>query len=219
MCIHPDKPGYATELVKTVFEGSNYSVSIEIFPWSRSIKMVRAGEAQALLAPAKSEAPDLLYPSEELGVQKMCIWTRPDSLWEYKGLDSLKGLQIGSAYDVSIEILNKYIKAHEEQFQLMPFNDAYIKKSLKKLEYHRIDAFVLTHNFAMFELNALKARHKVRLAGCLSNEKFYLAFSPNKHAKLSVEKIMTFFDKRIREIRKSGQLDSILQTYGLKDWK
>ena len=219
ICITPDKPGYVVELVEEAFKGSAFQVEFEILPWSRSIKMVEAGEAQGILAPTKSEAPNLLYPKQELGVQKMCLWARPDTKWEYKGIESLKGLQIGSAYDVSIEILNDYIKENKEQFQLIPFNDSYIKKSLKKLEYHRMDAFVLTHNFAMYEFNALNARHKVRLAGCLSFEKFYLAFSSQKHLRPTVKKAMKYFDEKIVEVRKSGRLEKIMNRYGLKDWK
>lgn len=67
ICPGQTKAGYVTDTVKKVFEGGPYQLSIKQYPWSRAILLVRTGKAHALLAPAKAEAPDLVFPVNEIG--------------------------------------------------------------------------------------------------------------------------------------------------------
>ena len=63
ICINEESPGYTVELIKKIFQNSEYTVNIDIFPWTRAIKYVSEGRYDALLAPAKKEAPHLIFPN------------------------------------------------------------------------------------------------------------------------------------------------------------
>ncbi len=219
ICVDKQNPGFVMETVKMIFKDSPYDLEIEIYPWTRAIKMVNAGEAQALLAPTKKEAPNLRYPVQAIGSQKMCFWTKPESTWQYTDINSLEAVQIGFAYDVAIAELSDYMKSHEERFQLMSFNHEYIVKSMKKLEFGWIDTFLLTHNFARYEFHALNVTNKVRLAGCLTPESYYMAFTARSRDPEKISKMMTFFDLKIKELKSSEKIPQIMSRYGLRNWQ
>ena len=126
ICIDEDKPGYTVELLNKIFHGSEYTVEIDIFPWTRAIKYVTDGEYDALLAPAKKEAPHLTFPHFPIGYQRMCFFINAKSNWDYKNKESLANMQIGIAKDTSIEELNGYIQKHSEQFQYQPYHERYV---------------------------------------------------------------------------------------------
>ncbi len=70
LCVGEKSEGYIIDTVKIIFKDSEYKLEFEKFPWSRAINNVRSGNYDALLSPAKKEAPDLIYPDNEVGVQK-----------------------------------------------------------------------------------------------------------------------------------------------------
>ncbi len=219
ICVDKALPGFVIETIRMIFKDSPYELDIEMYPWTRSINMVKAGEAHALLAPVKSEAPNLLYPEHALGLQKMCFWTRADSKWRYTNIDSLKNKQIGFAYDITIAELSHFMANNQDKFQLMSFNHEYISKNMKKLEFGWIDTFLLSYNFAMHELKSMKVKWQVRLAGCLTAERFYMAFAPQSRHPKKIAHMMKYFDLKMAEDSSRKKIALIMERYGLPDWQ
>jgi ABC-type amino acid transport substrate-binding protein len=217
LCFGTKKPGYITDTVNLVFEGSPYKLNTKIYPWSRSIKLVQLGKKHALLAPAKKEARTLIYPRNEIGIQRMCFFKLASSNWEFKGLDSLKGLRIGIASNTSIEELSHYADKNRHQFHYMPYHKNYIEQSLKKLKLNRLDTFLFTYNSTIFEMKEKGMLSHFKDAGCVSQAKVYLAFSP--HPSLKIEPMISYFDKRMDELRATDAISNILKKYGLNDWQ
>ncbi|MFT5295001.1 MAG: polar amino acid transport system substrate-binding protein [Colwellia sp.] len=56
VCINQPIEGYTVELIRKVFEESDFELVIDIYPWSRAIKYVTNGEYDALLSPAKKRS-------------------------------------------------------------------------------------------------------------------------------------------------------------------
>ena len=218
LCSDPEKEGYVMDTVKKVFEGSPYEIKVSVFPWSRAIKGADSGKAHALLAPAKDEAPSLIYPNEPVGLQRMCFFTNADSDWRYEGVSSLDGKRFGIAADTSVEELNAYISAHSSQFEQIPYNSEYIKRSLTKLKKNRIEAFLFTYSSTVYEMSLLGVSSDFKEAGCASSAPIYLAFTPNSRHNPLVSTAMNYFDSRMKELHKSGEIDKIMKKYGLTDW-
>ena len=216
ICTDPEKPGYAIELVEKIYKDSKYQLDIQIYPWSRAIKNVRDGNADALLSPAKAEAPDLLFPKYGVGKQRMCFFTSKDSVWQYKGPDSLNNLQIGIATDTSIEELNGYLKTHPEQFQFQPYHERYVIQNAHKLNKHRIDTFLFTENTTRYILAQADVWEKYRKAGCVSEAIIYMAFTPVDTSQQRVREMMEFFDARMKKINKTLYFSDLLDKYGLE---
>ncbi|WNO09513.1 transporter substrate-binding domain-containing protein [Teredinibacter sp. KSP-S5-2] len=215
LCSSGEQEGYVKDIVKLIFKDSPYQVQITDYPWSRSILLVRNGDAHALLSPAKAEAPSLLYPQHEVGTQRMCFFTHGRSSWQYTGVSSLNNQQIGIATDTSVEELNAFIANNKRQFQFMPYTGTYVQKSVRKLIQGRMDAFLFTRNTTLYELSKLKAQDQIREAGCVSEANIYMAFSPDNKQREKIEKMMVFFDLKMRELKARGEIEKIMQNYGL----
>ena len=219
LCEGTDNPGYINDIVSAIFSNSPYSLQTRVLPWSRAIKYVSRGSNQALLSPAKAEAPKLLYPKHEVGIQRMCFFTSKGSQWTFTDAKSLKGMKIGIANDSSIEELNQFIEKHKKQFQYLPYNDSYLATSFRKLDAKRIDSFLFTFNSTVYYLNNNNMDYKYRSAGCVSLAKVYMAFTPDSVQREKVQLMMNFFDEGMARLKSNGQLQNIMGKYGLEDWQ
>ncbi len=217
ICPNHKQPGYIVELVEEIFKDSQYQLSIKYYPWSRAIKNVLQGSSDALLSPAKAEAPNLRYPLFAVGSQRMCFFTSADSDWLYRDINSLENLQIGIATDTSIEELNSYVKANYQQFQFMPYHDRYVLQNARKVNKNRIDTFLFTKNTTEYTLQQAQLAEKFREAGCVSEALIYMAFSPAKLNHKKITKMMAFFDKRMLELQKTDYFEQLMKNYGLEN--
>lgn len=216
LCPKEDNKGYIYDLVTAIYEQQGFILDIEDMPWSRAIALTQRGERIALLSPAKAEAPDLRYPKENVGIQRMCFFTGIKSNWTFKGENSLENLSIGIAIDTSIEELNGYVKTHSNQFQFLPYGEYYISTSLKKLDLMRIDAFLFTLNTTNHEIRKAGLTNLYRSAGCVSKSNIYIAFSPAKDVQSEVDQLILAYDSGIKKLRASGQAQKILLKYEIE---
>jgi len=215
ICLNSSRPGYVVELIKKVFENTHYQLNIHIYPWSRAIKNVSSGKADALLSPAKNEAPNLRYPELSVGHQQMCFFTLKKSTWRYDGIASLKGLRIGIATDTSIEELNSYVKSHAWQFQFQPYHERYLAQSIAKLEKDRMDSFLFTKNSTLYALHELGKMDEITEVGCVSKAPIYMAFTPvaSKQEKISV--MMSIFDRKLSALKQTQYIKKLMASYHL----
>lgn len=219
ICVNKNKPGYIVEIVNTVFADSPYTIKIDYYPWSRAIKLTKEGKVTALLSPAKAEAPMLRYPAQEVGRQQMCFFTGKDSIWQYKGIESLKGQQIGVSADSSLEELNGYLKQHPEQFQFQPYHKRYLEQNAGKLNKKRIDSFLFTYNSTVYELNRLGIGNNYRSAGCVSKTNVYLAFSNISSNQQEVSQMIDYLDQKMVQLHLEGTVQRIMNKYQLSSWR
>jgi len=219
LCTDENKPGYVNEIAELIFKGSQYNLLIETFSWSRAIHQVKVGESFALLSPAKAEAPSLIYPDNEIGVQRMCFFIPKSNEWRYKNLESLKKLRIGIASDASIEILNPYINDSEFNFQSMHYDLDFIAKNIKMIGANRLDAFIFTQNTTQYKLNEMGIKQDYVNAGCVSEEKIYMALTNNKVQSDKVDAFKRFFDEKITDLYNSGEINKILNKYQVSPWR
>ena len=217
LCIEQPVKGYVYDIVEKVYQRANYKLVIDYFPWSRAIKLVRNGSYDALLSPAKKEAPDLIYPTTPVGVQQMCFFVGSRSQWRYEDIRSLAGLRIGMATDVSIEELNTFMHSNLAQFQFQPYNDRYVEQSVKKVLKKRVDTFLFTKNTTLFELRRLGLEKQIQEVGCVSKANIYIAFSPIKKNQHHVAQLINVYEAQMASILNSGSLHEILKKYGIEE--
>lgn len=216
ICIFEQRQGYVIEIVKEVFKGSNYNLKFQYYPWSRAIKNVTLGDADILLAPAKSEAPHLVYPDSPIGHQRMCFFVDKDSDWQYSNLNSLKGINIGIAIDSSIEELNDYRQKHPEQFQFQPYHERFIKQNALKIKKGRIDSFIFTLNTTNKILKDEGLSGEIKNAGCVSKTPIYMALTPIERKTKHIKQILLAYEKRITKLKQDGSIGKILESYNIQ---
>jgi len=214
ICVGEDKPGVLTEYVKKIFAETSYTLSFTPMPWARAIQETQAGRYQALLAPAKEEAPGLVFPSRPLGYQVMCLFTRSEDPWEYEGLESLKGRRIVygyGAYPASLEGAQKFATLYP-----MPYSKSFVRRGVKMVLKKRTDTLLFTVYSTQYYLNSVGLADRMRNAGCVQRQAVYLAFTPNEAAQETRQALITLLDKKIETLEKENTFENLLLDYGLK---
>jgi len=214
-----EKPGLLIEIVKYAFEKAGHTVQYEILNWSRAVLETRKGKYNAIVGAYKGDAPDFVFPENGLAISQVCFYVKKENTWEFDGINSLSKVSIGVINDYSYgELLDKYIEEHKkdpERVQVNAGNDA-LEKNLSKLIKDRITVVVEDQAVMGYLLKKMGQSDAVRKAGCLEAQNIYVAFSPENPKSHEYANILS---KGIQELKESGRLKTILEAYGITDWK
>ena len=214
ICVGEDKQGVLIEYVKKIFAGTSYTLSFTPMPWARAIQETQAGRYQALLAPAKEEAPGLIFPARPLGYQVMCLFTRSEDSWQYDGLESLKGRRIVygyGAYPASLDGAQKFAALYP-----MPYSKSFVRRGVKMVLKKRTDTLLFTVYSTQYYLNSVGLADRMKNAGCVQRQAVYLAFTPSDAAQETRQALITLLDEKIETLEKQNTFETLLFDYGLK---
>lgn len=206
-----ESPGYLVEIIQQIFKNSPYEIKIETYPWSRAIRLVRHGSANALLSPAKEEAPDLFYHQIPLSYQTHCFFKRRGDLWTYQGPEELINRDIIIYRDHSYgEILKDYLAKKDMKKLILTYDDSYLDKAIKSLNTNRADAFLFTVNSVTHHLIKNNI-NSVERDKCIKKDMLWMPFSHEKK-ELHI-KAITFLDGALKDFIKTEQYKAILKKY------
>lgn len=210
-------PGFSVEIVNTVFAKLGYEIIYKTAPFLRQISDVEEGKYTALVGVYQTEAPNLIFPQEPIGMTRNCFYTKVGHNWEFKSLKDLSSIRIATVSGYTYGKIDDYIKANPERVTKLPGDEASMMGRLTRLvDADRVTAFVndiaVTEYF--FEVEGLEGRYQ--RAGCLSDIETMIGFSP-KDPLTAV--LVQEFDREIIKLRNSGELQRILNKYGMTDWK
>jgi polar amino acid transport system substrate-binding protein len=203
-----------------VFEAAGHTVVYKNVPWKRAIAGARSGLYTGILGALKKEASDFVYPEEELGQDIIAFYVRKNSVWRFEGAASIEHVSIGVAagYDYR-DWLNTYIQTHsgnDRRVQVVSGIDP-LKQNLKKLLYKRIDVLVGNEAAIRYKAKSMGFMNKIRPAGYgREPANLYISFSPNLPESQMLARQLS---DGIAELRRYGQLKTILDRYDLDDWK
>ena len=165
-----------------------------------------------------SDAPDFIFPENAWGKATFNFYTDINSNWTYQGLAKLDSIRIGviSGYAYSPE-LDQYVEknSHTSSVQVTTGEHA-LEQNIRKLLAKRIDAIVSFDPVMMTKITQLQLSHRVKNSGRLEfSQLMYIACSPNKASSLHYAQL---FSQGIMTLRSSGELETIMKRYDLKDW-
>jgi len=214
-----DHPGYMIEVVKAIFE-PEYKIEFAEMNWARALEETRKNRSQAVLAAAKSDAPDLIYPELHFGVSTFCFYTRKGDSWAFSGYPSLEGIKLAIINSYSYgEGLDSYLKRYGNDpthVDMVAGNDA-LTVNLKKMQRDRVRVDVDDEYVVRYVLSKEPALAiDVRKAGCDTSDLIFVGFT-SKHPKAALWAKQ--FTDGLRQLRQSGRLKTILAGYGLTDWE
>ncbi len=207
----PHKPGILVEYVQAIYKGSGYKIKMDAYPWSRALVYGLDGTSDALLAPSKHEAPDMVFPKFEIFLQTLCFFTVTENPWKYKGVKSLTNKQIIYPQDALPEILVK--NNQHATFIPKAYTKDFRRQVSSMLQSNRIE-IALVNNYTMdryLKLNNLSTT--IKSAGCLSSEKIYLAFTPNPNSKSHINRLLKIYNERIEILIEQQFLKGLIAKY------
>lgn len=211
----PDtKPaGFLIDLAVKTFGDIDY----KLLPWQRAVEDARTGKVDCVVGAYKEDVPDFVFPEENWGVDRTGVYVMADDAWQYKDISSLLDRKVGVIKGYSYEEeIDQLIEKRQDVFKVMSGVSA-LEKNIKKLSQGRIDTFIESEPVANAKILAMGLKGKFkRVAYTNTPSAMYIACSP---AIANAQELVDKVDEATRAMRASGEIDEIMDQYGLTDWK
>lgn len=215
-----DHPGYDIELARAIFGAAGYKVDYRLLSWSRTLIEVRNGAIDGFVAGIKSDAPDFIFPEEPAGVLINAFAVRKGSNWHWNGIASLNGKVLGYIPDYQyFPELRSYIDAHVNEPKLVQGVAMMNASELnaRKLSVGRIDITCDDLFVLRYVIKSLKLEDQLQVTSTVGDPvNSYIAFGPTNPRGRDLAKL---WDQGMRKMRANGELQRILDRYGITDWK
>ena len=214
-----EREGFAIEAARLIFAQVGLDVDYRLLPWTRALAEARGGRLDAVVGASRPEAPDLVFPDEEIGHSDNGFFVRADAPWTYLGLESLRGLRVAliADYDYGDDFVA--VVSHlpgSPGVVVTQGNDA-LERNFKMLASARVDVVVSDVAVGLHFLKHFEEAGAIRYAGAQGEaDPVYIAFSPLQPR---AEEYARVFTEGWRALRASGQLAEPLARYGLTDWE
>ncbi|NVO04686.1 MAG: transporter substrate-binding domain-containing protein [Rhodoferax sp.] len=220
----PDAPrrGYMVEVLERVL-APYFTLSYKLEPWSRAIVMVETGEAQLLVGTPASTGQKTLA-SAPLGVDQSCFFVRKGNPWRYTRVGDLKRIRLGVIQDYSyddngpLDALIAAFRRHNDPRLEVAVGENALENNFRKLEAGRMDVVLENENVGRYMVQELKLQDAIDLADCATHHvaTTHVAVSLTR---ADARQILQRVNKGLAELRRSGELASILKVYGMADWQ
>ncbi len=215
VCLSNDKyQGILVEYIKKIYDNAGYQIEFKEYPWSRAIVMTEAGAVDALLSPAKNEAPNLVFPETDIGIQRFCMFTLKEDLWKYVEPNSLSGRNIIYPQDALPEEIDSIVRK-ANFFYKRPYDSTFLPKSTELLLHKRYDTILMTYYAVLDYLNKNNLSNRIKVSGCVESQKIYLAFSPNQKKQKRIKQLIEIFEKENIQLKESNYFQKLLKRYQL----
>jgi polar amino acid transport system substrate-binding protein len=214
--------GYMIDILERLL-GPHYTLTYKLAPWTRAIHMVETGEAQLLIAtPATTEQK--IAASVPLGVDQSCFFVRKGNPWRFTRLSDLKTVRLGVVQDYNYDdngpldtLIAGYRKAKDTRLEVAVGENA-LEKNFRKLEAGRMDVVVENENVGRYMIQELKLQDSIDFAHCATHH------VATTHVAVSLKRpdakqILAFINIGVQELRRTGELNTILKPYGMVDWQ
>lgn len=202
--------GGMVEIVKKIMHNLGHEVTIEVYPWTRGLKMVRFGEADAIFTAYKNSDREryLLFSEEVLFPQSVYFYKRMGDSSTFDGnFNALGSKRIGVVSTISY---GQRFADHKETLLLDRANN--LEQSFFKLLKKRVDLVPSEQIVAEYTLAKLGITGEVeRLPIMLESVPSYIAFS----RKLNLSELRDAFDQELRKMKQRGEYRKLLKKYSI----
>lgn len=216
-----EQPGYMVELLRSALKPLGMQPDYKLLPWSRTLVDAEQGKLGAAIAVNQEEAKQykLIIGKEPLGVVNGCLFVSADSKVRYTSVDDLDHLnRVGTVGGVAyMHGFGKWVQRPQNKHKIVQlYGDDVTERRAQMLLMGRLDGIFETENVMRYTLNRMQLQDKIISAGCQQDTLIYVGFSPYlpNAAVLAAQ-----LDAETAGQRKNGQLRTLLEKYGLKDWK
>lgn len=213
-----EKQGFMVDIANEIFAKAGHSIDYQLRPWTRAVREAQDGKIHGIIGAVPNEVPDFIFPEQELAESTMVFWVNAENPWRYTALDSLKGIRIAVIDQYSYgETLDAYIKAHrEEKGVIVSYGADAFDNNLKLLQRGVVDAIAADRDVMSYYLYNRGEQHQFVDAGEINAAPIYIAFSPVHPESKTYADLLS---QGMIALRASGELDPILERYGIHDWK
>ena len=211
----PGQQGFMTDVARQVLKLEGVEMDYQVMPWAQALEQVRIGKIDGVIGALHNDAPDFIFPNTSFANQESCFFSNQKSTWSYKGVSSLKGVNLGlvSHYAYGPE-LDDYLKHAAKDLNLDYVSGTDTTSRLfQKLNLGRIDVVIEDKSVASYQMAKAQNKDSFKMVGCLAKSPLYIAFSPKDQKK--GKDLADIFEKGLQKLIKAKQVGPILKDYGL----
>jgi len=214
-------PGILIEIAKVMFERAGHQIDYQLLNWARAKLETQNGTVNGAVGMLKDDdtVQEYVFGDNELAIAQLCYFVRDGYAWQFQGVPSLETEVLGviNGYGYYTE-LDEYIERNKDTDKVEAVGgDDPLKPNINKLVRERISVVVEDKLVLEYTLKAMGLAGKVKSAGCVDfMDKIHIAFSKVNPKSLEYAKILS---DGVEQLRQSGELKTILDAYGVKDWK
>jgi len=202
--------GLAVDVVQQVLKKMGHTLEVEIYPWARSLEMVKRGERDCIFTAYKTpEREEFLDFSKEVLIpQVISFYAKKGSSVKFTGdLESIKGQSVGVtnaiSYGPKFDAAKGKLKVDTVQT---------LDQNFQKLAMGRVDLVpsnLYTASFVLGGTSKSLAKDIVEVAPPIETVSSYIGFSKKKsHAALRDK-----FDVELKKFFASGEFEPLLKKY------
>ena len=185
-------------------------------PWSRALLQTEQGDYNAVIGAYIEDAPNFIFPEEEIGLSINAFFVKKGNPWHYNGPESLLDFKIGLIKDYSYgETLDNFFCSHPYIVEFIYGEDPLLM-NINKLINGRFDILIDDKNVIRQKADKMGLSDQIVIREEIASNKVYVTFSPNIEKSEEYAKI---FSDGIKKLRETGKLKKILLKYNLEDWK
>lgn len=222
VCDRNDAPhdGIMHEVLRRAFEGTGYRLIFHEMPYVRAVRDTLDGQFDVITYVGSTHAGDFLCVRNLDMINVIQFATRIHSRWRYRGVASLAGIRfsIPKGFRTGNPEMDDYLDSHERDPARIRMNSG---DNPTQAQYANLECMLNDRIDAML-VGSLAFRYITREKGVTDKVRvnpepvamFYnrIAFSPRCP---EGSELRDMVERKIREMRASGELQAILALYGL----
>lgn len=212
-----EKPGYVVELAKRIYESEGHTVKYVNNPWKRALKLGARGRVNGVIAVSfQPETEKMVLPEEPITSYEIQAVTDAEDDWTYDGVDSVGDRTVAVIADYNYgDAFMAWQDSHDDQV-IVNQGDGALQQNLKMAASGRADFAIDGANVLRYNIAQMGMQDELRYAGTIGEAvPLYLGFSKKAG---NAEEYARMWTEGIRRMRESGELQEVLDKYGVSDW-
>jgi len=204
------KEGIALDILRRSLQG--VEIKYQLMDWDQAITRSRAGEFDAIIGAARSDAPDFVFPAKSFAFTRNCFYASAKSAWRFSGYEDFAKVKLGVIKSYTYgDQADKYITGAKPEQLLVAAGETPLNDLIAALDAGKIDVLVSDKNVFSYTANELGKRDAYRMEGCGDQDDIYIAFSPanKERAQQLADKVTA----AIEELSKKKLMPAIYSRY------
>lgn len=204
------KEGIALDILRRSLTG--VEIKYQLMDWDQAITRTRAGEFDAIIGAARSDAPDFVFPAKSFAYTRNCFYAPAKSAWKFSSYADLAKIRLGTikAYSYGTAA-DEYIAAAAPEKLMIAEGETPLKDLITALDAGKIDVLISDKNVFAYTANELGKRDNYHVDGCGEQDDIYIAFSPAN--KERAQQLADKVTKAIDELSKKHLMPVIYSRY------
>ncbi|MCL9781262.1 transporter substrate-binding domain-containing protein [Vibrio sp. S4M6] len=204
--------GIVTDIVQAIFSGDRYDISYHTYPFNRMISILEAGGEKNWItygSPSWGSVQAENLSDMPIYTVKHALVTSKTGHFKFDGMNSLKGKGVVLLHGFDYPQLIPYISSGDvEEIRVKNYRSAFkvVNRTPGDTAFVEMSSRV---KYNLGKLNLDKNKYDIQaFSDVIPDYKIYLAFDKNMDPSLQ-----KFINKRLAELKKSGEIDVIISKY------